>query len=144
MALIDDIRVDIGDDGATQTFTNAQLSAILDKAARRVNRVLSLTGSEAVILSSGVFTQPTETDELRDLVLLQAECMIANRQAAGDIIGGAAGIIVRDGEQMIDTTDQASAVSDYFDSRFNPCAELEQAYKIALMNRAGDEGRMVW
>lgn len=142
MSLIDDVRLDIGDDGATQTFTDDQISNILNKAARRVNRVMSLTDDEAIVLSSGVFTQPDETDELRDLVLLQAECMLANRQATTDIISGAAGVIVRDGEQMIDTTDQASAVADYFDSKYNPCAELEQAYKLAMMNR--DNGRMVW
>lgn len=143
MSLIDDVRLDIGDDGATQTFTDDQISGILDKAARRVNRVMSLTDEEAVILSSGEFTQPTETDELRDLVLLQAECMLVNRQAASDVmIGGSAGIIVKDGEQSIDTTDQASAITDYFDSKFNPCAELEQAYQIAMLNR--NIGKMVW
>lgn len=142
MSLIDDVRLDIGDDGATQTFTDDQISDTLNKAARRVNRVLSLTGSDAILLSSGVFIQPTETDELRDLLLLQAECMLMNRAATSDLITGAAGVVVRDGEQQIDTTDRSAAVVDLFENQFNPCAELEKAYAIAMLNRSA--GKMIW
>lgn len=141
MSLIDDVRLDIGDDGATQTFTDDQISDTLNKAARRVNRVLSLVDDEAVVLSSGVFTQPTETDELRDIVLLQAECMLMNRSATSDIITGAAGVIVRDGEQQIDT-DRSTAVTELFTNQFNPCAELERAYAVAMLNRSA--GKMIW
>lgn len=142
MSLIDDVRLDIGDDGATQTFTDDQISDTLNKAARRVNRVLALTDGDAIVLSSGVFTQPTETDELRDIVLLQAECMLMNRAATSDIITGAAGVVVRDGEQQIDTTDRSAAVTDLFTNKYNPCAELEQAYAVAMLNRS--TGKMIW
>lgn len=142
MSLIDDVRLDIGDDGATQTFTDDQISGILNKAARRVNRVLSLTDGDAITLASGVFTQPTETDELRDIVLLQAECLLMNRSATADVIGGSAGIVVRDGEQSIDTTDRATAVTDLFKNQYNPCAELTLAYNIALLNRSN--GKLIW
>jgi hypothetical protein len=144
MSLIDDVRLDLGDDGATPTFSDDQISDILVKAARRVNRVLSLTGSDAIVLASGVFTQPTETDELRDLVLLQAECLLMQRSATSDIITGAAGIIVKDGEQSIDTTDRSAAVTELLSNQSNPCEELKHAYNVALINRTGDDGRLIW
>lgn len=135
MSLLSDIRLDIGDDGATQRFTDAQIYGFIEKAARRVNRKLALTDSGALTVdSSGNITQPLPTsDELHDILLLQTECLIYARDVNSSVTGGTAGIVVTDGEQKIDTTDRADIFGDNKDANYAPCVELEKAILLAKL-----------
>ena len=111
------------------TFSDAQLIQIVIKAARRINRKLCLTDTtDEIIVSSstGEITSPDNND-LDDLVLMQAECMIASRQFSETLLNGTAGLRVVDGEQTLDTRGSAIARGTFFDSEHSPCAELREA-----------------
>jgi len=123
-------------------FSDAQLIIVLQKSARRVNRRLGLFGTdeEIVVSSSGSITPVDGT--LEDLVLLQSECMIMNIDVNSAISN--AGVVVKDGEQTVDSRNTTIARINYLNSDANPCAELERQIKIEQMNRAGDSGKLVW
>lgn len=133
-------------------YTNDQLIQIMQKAARRVNRNLALTGTseELVVDASGNVT-PNNSD-LHDILLLQAECMIMNIDAnydfsnAGD--GAGFGYFVRDGEQSLDTrgesANRANARANYMNTKYNPCAELDRLMRDEQISRFTDESRDVW
>lgn len=124
-------------------FSDEQLIQILQKAARRVNRRLSLTDTvDAVVVdASGNITSPNNED-LVDIVLLQSECMILNIDTNNDINNG--GVLVVDGEQTLDTRIKSSSRVAYMGNDFNPCAELEKAINVELLKGTGDHARDVW
>jgi hypothetical protein len=130
-------------------FSDAQLIVILQKSARRINRKLCLTGTDEQIIVNTVTGDITpDDDDLKDLVLLQAECLIAQRHFT-DLLATdneAAGVVIKDGEQTIDTTSGMSVKASLLnsDSPNSPCAELEEAIKSEKLNRVGDNGSMVW
>lgn len=66
-------------------FSDAQLVIVMQKAARRLNRRLRLfsTANEISVDSFGNMT-PSNNGALEDLLLLQAECLIANIDANTD------------------------------------------------------------
>jgi len=147
MTLISDLRLDIGDDeviasGVSLRYTDAQLVGFLQKSARRINRILDLTDTtdEIAVSSSGVLT-PTNTD-FEDLVLLQAECLISTREVQADLSSGGGGVVVKDGEQNIDTKQRTASREAFYASPHNPCAQLELALKIEKVNR--NSGKLVW
>lgn len=142
MAFIDDVRLDIGDDGAIQRYTDAQLIDFTEKAAKRINRKMYLTGTsdEIAVSASGEVTPATDT--FRDIMILQVECMLIQRSAEGDLTSGRAGVVVTDGEQSIDTTNIASLRLEYLSGKHNPCSELEKAIRDELLNR--NTGKLVW
>lgn len=126
-------------------FTNEQLIQVLEKATRRINRTLYLTGTDeelSVDASGNVY--PSGND-LHDLVLLQAECMILNIDINSDFNGDGNssssgwGRMVKDGEQMLDdrgeAASRANARTNYLNSQHNPCAELEKAIKLEKLRR---------
>jgi hypothetical protein len=123
-------------------FTDSTLISILQKAGRRVNRRLCLTGttSEIAVSSSGVVT-PSNGD-VEDIVLLQAECMIASREFQQELSDGTAGLLVKDGEQTLDTRGTIVARGTFFDSPHSPCAELIEAVKLYKI--ANITGRLIW
>jgi len=123
-------------------FTNAVLVAILQKASRRVNRRLHLTGTtnQTTVNASGVMSP--DNDDLEDIVLLQAECMIASREFQQELTDGTAGLLAVDGEQKLDTRGQSVARGSFFDSMNSPCAELKEA--INLYNMSGTIGRLIY
>lgn len=132
-------------------YSDAYLLQVIEKAARRVNRRLCLTGTpeEIVVDSSGCIT-PQDGD-IEDIVLLQAECMILQVDMNNDFTlsgdGTGAGYFVRDGEQSLDTrgeaASRANARSNYMNGKYNPCAELEKAIMIEKLNRS-DDMRDIW
>jgi len=125
-------------------FSDAQLIQIVIKAARRINRRLCLfdTTSEVVIdIATGDFVTPSDPS-LEDLVLMQAECMIEQRIAQESTIDGSDGVVIKDGEQTIDTTGRAASRGTFFDGP-NPCSELENQIKIEKLNRSTGEG-LIW
>ena len=123
-------------------FSDQQLIQIIQKAARRINRRLNLFGTDCEISVDSSGSISPSNGEMEDLVLLQAECMLSGRDFVYDLNSGAAGIAAVDGEQRIDTRGVADARSSFFNSKYGPCAELEQAIKLELLKRGGGCGEM--
>lgn len=123
-------------------FSDAQLVIVMQKSARRLNRRLRLfgTSNEIAVDSSGNMT-PANNGSLEDLLLLQAECLIANIDANTDVSEG--GIYVVDGEQTFDNRGKALARLSYLDSPANPCKELEDAI-IDYQLTTGFTGKAIW
>jgi len=116
-------------------FTDAELIAVIGKAARRVNRELCLFGTddEISVDASGCLTPDDGT--LLDLVLLQSECMVAGRNISLDLAVNGGGIRVVDGEQILDTRVRSSSRLDFFNSKFGPCAEYQNQIVIEKLKR---------
>jgi hypothetical protein len=144
------IRIDIGDDGSTQTYTDTQLITMVNKATIRVDYdigfglqlptsggylafVQTLTGS--TYSASGTFNLPTGAStsglpqELFNLVTLKTECLLAKR-AHFDAAGKA--IRVRDGDTEIDTSVGFGGLRDLTSGEGGPCAEYEKALALYL------------
>lgn len=142
------IRMDIGDDGSTQTYTDTQLMTMVNKTTLRVDAAIAscLTGkggtavsggfvqfeqglSGSTHLPSGRFLLPSGSfegslsDPLFNLILLKTECMLAKR-AHFDAAGKA--IRVRDGDTEIDTSVSFAGLSSLVNDPNGPCAEFEQ------------------
>ena len=126
-------------------FTDATLIAILVKAGRRINRRVCLTGTTDEITVNATTGEilPAEGD-LQDLVLLQAECLVASRESQEELSDGTAGLLVKDGEQTLDTRGATVARGTFFDSPYGPCAELIEAVKLQKIIRSGSSGRLIW
>lgn len=128
-------------------YSDVQLIQILQKAGRRINRLLCLTGTseEIIVDGSGEITSPEGESDLEDLVLLQAECMMVQREFINFVSDTtAAGVLVKDGEQTIDTRAAGTARSGAFSSSTSPCEDLKQQIKVEKMNRVGGCGKLVW
>lgn len=143
MSLISDIRLDVGDDGATQRLTDAQYVGLFQKAARRLNRELTLTGSNAIVVdNNGVITSSDPENRMHDLLLLQAECLLASRDFTNSLNSGTAGVSVSDGEQSLDNRASATARQGLFDSTHSPCAQLQKALNVYRLEQT--EGKLIW
>lgn len=150
MSIPADLRVDIGDDVPSPRYTESQLVEVLQKAARRVNRSLSITGTsdELAVDASGNVTP--DNQDLQDILLLQAECMIMQIDANYDYFGtggnAGGGYAVRDGEQSLDTRDgaRASARANYMNTPYNPCAELAKEILDEKLRRANEAAKDIW
>jgi len=143
--MISDLRVDIGDDGTPQRLTDTQYAAIVAKAARRLNRELSLSAGAAITVdASGEITSSDPNGYFYDLTLLQAECMIAKREFNTELAGGGAGIYVNDGEQTLDNRNAAQARTSFFNSDSSPCEELKEALDEYKLERSADFGKCIW
>lgn len=145
MTLISDIRVDTGDDGATQRYSDAQIIALLTKASRRLNRELGFTQNDGIIIdSSGNLTSSDPDGFMYDLMLLQTECLMSKRDFTSDLNSGGAGIFIHDGEQSIDNRNAASTRTSFFDSKNSPCEELKKALDEEKLRRSADYGKLIW
>lgn len=144
MSLISDIRVDVGDDGATQRLSDSQYIALFQKSARRLNRELSLAGSDAITVdASGDLTSPTDSEgRMYDLLLLQAECLLLKRDISYELNSGVGSLTVRDGEQSLDNTAGATLRQNLLDGGHSPCEELKQALINEKMLRM--DGKLIW
>ena len=113
------------------SLSDAQYVQLIKKAARRINRELSLNGTtdEISIDATGEFISPDD-DALRDLVILQVECLVNQREFNSELQNGTAGVMVNDGEQTVDTRQRASARSTQFNSDNSPCSQIKAAIKI--------------
>lgn len=124
-------------------YTDPQLVQIIKKAARRINRRLRLTGTteEIVVDGTGEISSPDDSD-LEDLVLLQAECLVALRDYQQELNDADGGALVVDGEQTVDTRQTATSRGTFFQTDNNPCDELKEALVLELLERS--TGKMVW
>lgn len=127
-------------------FSDVVLVGILQKAARRINRKLCLTGTTLAITidGTGVMTTPDPDDnqDLYDMVLLQAECMITGREYQTDL-RDADGMLVKDGEQTVDGRSAGVARGTFYNSPHSPCAELAAWIVIEKLNGTNG-GKLVW
>jgi len=123
-----DIRLDIGDDGAiaTQTFSDAQLNDFVDKSLKRLAGVFP----EVVKLTGGVFTEDL-TDKQIALVTAQAECLIAKRsfrEATGK------GLKATLGPTSIDTTAKFSGLQSGISGKGGICTDVALMIKDYRLN----------
>lgn len=137
------IRMDIGDDGSTQIFTDVQLMTMVQKSTMRVDASIAncLTDKGGVAVSggfvqfeqamsgstplaSGSFILPSGglTDPIFNLILLKTECMLAKR-AHFDAAGK--GIRVKDGDTEIDTSVSFGGLAALVNDKGGPCAEFD-------------------
>jgi len=125
-------------------FTDAQIIQMAQKAARRLNRKLSLTGTGGEISISNAGEMTPDNGDLYDLVLLQVECMILNREISDEFSSGGVGggISIKDGEQSFDSKRSGNDRVDHLESKFGPCQELEDAIRDYLYDNA--DVRDIW
>jgi len=163
------IRMDIGDDGSTQTYTDAQFMTMVQKSTFRVDADLAFglsvpqsggfiefeqAVSGSTFLASGVFIKPTGAATsgvpapLFNLILLKTECLLAKRSQF-DAAGKA--IRVRDGDTEIDTSVGFGGLKDLTEGKGGPCAAYElalAAYLKWLQDQVGgditDYAAIVW
>jgi hypothetical protein len=154
------IRMDIGDDGTTQTYTDTQLTTMVFKATLRVDADLGFgldvvtsggfiqfeqSQSGATFLPSGIFVLPEGSftggvpSPLFNLLLLKTECMLAKRShfdAAGKAIR------VRDGDTEIDTSVGFGGLKDLTEGKGGPCAEYTKALNdyVSWLNYEANDG----
>ncbi len=116
-------------------FSDSQLIVVIKKSARRVNRELCLFGTddEITVDASGCILPDDGT--LEDLVILQAECMIANLDINVDLSLTGGGIRVVDGEQSIDTRVRTAARTEHLNSEYGPCSEYRRQIVIEKLKR---------
>lgn len=119
-------------------FTDAQIIQMAQKAARRLNRRLNLFGTVNEISISNAGEMTPDSGALYDLILLQVECMILNREISDELSGGGAGggISIRDGEQSFDSKKTGNDRVDYMNSKHGPCQELEDAIRDYLYDNS--------
>jgi len=123
-------------------YSNTQLIQILQKAARRINRELSLFGTSNEITVNNAGDMTPSDGALYDLVLMQAECMISSTDYSNELSDGGTGIMSKDGEQVLDTRGSAVARGTFFDSPHSPCKELEKALVSYKLNNM--QGRLIY
>lgn len=144
------IRMDIGDDGSTQTYTDTQLMTMVTKSTIRVDYDIAFglsvptsggfvsfeqATSGSTFLASGTFNLPSGAatsglpEALFNLVMLKTECLIAKRTHF-DTAGKA--IRVRDGDSEIDTSVGFGGLRDLTSGAGGPCAEYEKALALYL------------
>ena len=124
-------------------MSDAQLTALLQKAARRLNRSLGLTGGDLIVVdASALLVNSDPNGNLHDLLLLQTECLISKRDFNEELNSGGAGLLVKDGEQTLDNRGSATARQSFFDSKNSPCDELKSALLEYKLNNV--DGKLVW
>ena len=123
-------------------YSDAFLVSILQKSARKVNRKLCLTGTATALSvdNNGVITPDDE--DLKDIVLLQAECLISQTEYQQDLRDNDAGVVVKDGEQTVDTTSAGVARGTFFNSPNSPCGELDKCIAFEKLRRSS--GFNIW
>ncbi len=125
-------------------FTDAQLVLMIEKAAKRVNRELCLTGTtnQISVDASGCMTTPPNEPDLEDLLLLATECLLSQRDFSLDLNSSQIGLRVVDGEQALDNRGKGAARQSFFDSPYGPCAEYRKQLEIEKYKRS--EGFDIW
>lgn len=118
--LASDVAIDIGD-----AITASGALTYIDKAIRRSNRRLHLTGTSNEITTttgvSGIITAPD--DSSIDILIMQTECMIVKTKQ-GEAVSNGMGIRIKGGSDEVDTT---VALRGHDSAVKNVCDELKEA-----------------
>lgn len=126
-------------------LTDAQYVAFLVKASRRLNRALCLTNTVLEIVVNpvtGDMTTPINEPDIEDILVLQAECLIIQRQVSEELQDGDIGIAIKDGEQSYDDSALVSLRTKHLDSDGNACKDLVDAIKFYKLNN--QNSFLVW
>jgi hypothetical protein len=125
-------------------FTDAQIIQMAQKAARRLNRRLNLFGTSNEMSISNAGEMTPDNGSLYDLILLQVECMILNREISDEFSSGGVGggISIHDGEQSFDSKRSGNDRVSYLENKHGPCAELEAAILDYLYDNS--DVRDIW
>lgn len=125
-------------------YSNAQLVVFVQKAADIVSSDLCLTGANCITVdASGCVTNPVNDKEINMLVLMQAECLISQSDFNRDLEEDSIGILIRDGEQLVNNRDKAGARAALFDSSHGSCAQYDKRIQQIKLNR-NLSGKLVW
>jgi len=124
----DQVKLDLAIDDTL--FTDAQMDIFMVKSLNRLNRNLSLTGTDYELsldqTTSSVL--PTPDSSVHDLIILQMECLISKNIRRNSV---GKGIKVRDGDSEIDTT---ASFGGHNQVVLDACSELSDAVAKYLFN----------
>lgn len=133
------VRADLGDDGSTLTYTNAQLIEIIKKSIRDINMLIG-TAFYYYPTPSGIAPLPTEAQG--SLIIAYSECLIARRAQKAAVRKG---IRVRSGEESIDTT---AAFGGYSQMVKDDCDRFNKLFAKYMDTAAGggaaEHGDLYW
>jgi hypothetical protein len=136
--LVSEIALDIGE----TELTEENLRAFVHKAVNRLNRRLELVGLTTTLSVDSDCNINFPDNALRDLIVLQAECLIAKRTQMEAVNKG---IRIRSGTDEVDTTAGFGGLESVTQS---VCEELEAAFKDYAENAASDAvvegGKLIW
>lgn len=133
-AYVDAVKTDFSE---PTDISDAKIRDILVKSIRRINTKIG-TSFAYYVASSGI--SPTPTEAQGELILLQAECLLAKRRYASSV---SKGIRIKDGDTSIDTTGSFSGHSDLKNDICNELNDLIVQYKQDTYG-AQDYGDVVW
>lgn len=147
--IITSVRSDIGDDGATQTFTDDQYKIFIGKSASYLNMRLynnPASGTSPIYnWSSGVGTfSDTFSDTMFSLLVMKMECLIQKRRYITSI---SKGIKVQDGDTLIDTSVSFGGYNNLLGNpKFGICMQVEKLIDELNRNIGGPEnyGEIIW
>jgi hypothetical protein len=136
--LVSELSLDIGD----TELTEENLRAFIHKAVNRLNRRLELAGLETTLSVDADCNINFPNSALRDLIVLQAECLIAKRTQMEAVNKG---IRIRSGTDEVDTTAGFGGLESVTKS---VCEELDEAFQDYMENAASDAvvdgGKLIW
>jgi hypothetical protein len=136
--LVSEISLDIGD----TELTEENLRAFVHKAVTRLNRRLELADLDTVLSVDDDCNINFPDKALRDLIILQAECLIVKRSQMEAVNKG---IRIRSGTDEVDTT---AGFSGYENVTKSVCEELDEAFENYKENAASDAvvdgGKLIW
>ncbi|RKY43061.1 MAG: hypothetical protein DRP85_00770 [Candidatus Makaraimicrobium thalassicum] len=136
--IIDYILTDVG----SVNLTRDDIRSFVHKAIVRLNRKLNLTGSNKLVENDNDNINVDDGEALLDLIILQAECLIAKKLRFEAV---SRGIRIRSGTDEVDTT---ASFGGYDDNVESVCGELEKAledYKKTLAeSNVSDYGALIW
>lgn len=125
------------DFGSPSDIADTDYRDLLIKAIRRVNLRARTTFS---YYSSTSGISPTPNEKQADLILAQAECLLAKRRYA---VAVSKGISVKDGDTAIDST---AAFGGHRELVTDFCGDFNDLLKEYLLENSGSEtyGELIW
>jgi hypothetical protein len=142
--IITSVRIDIGDDGDTQTYTDAKLLQFVSKATIMLNARLDNTSESGVFQFNGTTFERALTYREKNLYILQIECLLNKREYR---TSAAQGMRFRDGDTEVDTVGRLPAFDKFVSGPGSACDLLEIAikdYNNEIGNATPAEYGIIW
>lgn len=143
--ITDLVKLDLG---LTNEFTDVEFNDFVNKAVKRVNRKLCLTGtSDQMVFDEGTgIITPAPNDTKLDIIVLQIECFVVTRDRKTAV---GKGIKVKDGETSIDTT---ASFGGFNQQVRTICGELDEAVseflrkadKASFSDTVSENAEVIW